>query len=87
MRAYTTVGGRSTKAYADYAEDEYRMLSGPQLTCFTSTKVQILTHLRRQACAAVLSLRALLVPRYKYGHLRRCADSIDAGDEYDKSLS
>ena len=42
-----------------------------QFTCFVSTKVQILTqqqHRRADACcdAAVLSLLALLVQKYKY---------------------
>ncbi len=49
------------------SEDRWRsLLSGNQCTCFTSTKVQMLTHLRRQACAAVLSLLNLLVQSYKY---------------------
>ena len=45
--------------------------TGTQFTCFTGTKVQILTHLRQaHPCHAAdyCSLHALLVQNYRYGH-------------------
>jgi len=55
--------------------------SGTQFTGFTGTKVQMLTPEALRARSAernwrkqnmVLSLLALLVQEYRYGHLRRC---------------